>query len=251
MKKALFVLPLISYCSLAHQGGIHDGLEAGHASFDITHAKISAQGQTLNFHMAAADIGQRKPNATGQLAGASVFAYVWPTSLNSSVIGFDADQGIVALAVTAHPDFDDTPLFDENNDGDVSNDGHQWHSHWVVLAPNEACGAGALAVKDLTEQHRAKPITWPGLPLFIDSPGWQPRFDEQQVEVLVPMPQGIDLSTVKYDGVTAGLKVHANLHAPLLCVSDVFDIASNDLSLPATVEQEKGQTKEQTKGHAK
>jgi hypothetical protein len=41
-------------------------------------------------------------------------------------------SGILALAVTAHPDFDDTPLFDENADGDPANDGKSWHSHWVV-----------------------------------------------------------------------------------------------------------------------
>lgn len=37
------------------------------------------------------------------------------------------------------------------------------------------------------------------------------------------------------DGVTAALRVNANIHAPLLCVTDVFDIASGDLSLPGRV----------------
>ncbi len=46
-----------------------------------------------------------------------------PTTLDSSVIGFDGKKGIVALALTAHPDFDDTPLYDENNDGNLANDG--------------------------------------------------------------------------------------------------------------------------------
>ena len=40
--------------------------------------------------------------------------------------------------------------------------------------------------------------------------------------------------TFNYDGVTAGLKVNADLHDPLLCVSSVWDVASGDLSLPAT-----------------
>jgi hypothetical protein len=35
-----------------------------------------------------------------------------------------------------------------------------------------------------------------------------------------------------FDGVTAGLRINANLHAPLLCVSHVNDIASGNLSLP-------------------
>ena len=47
-----------------------------------------------------------------------------------------------------------------------------------------------------------------------------------------------DIGAVKaasYDGVTAGLRVNADIHAPLLCVTDVFDVASGDLSLPGKV----------------
>jgi hypothetical protein len=35
--------------------------------------------------------------------------------------------------------------------------------------------------------------------------------------------------------VTAGLRVNANVHAPLICVADVFDVASGDLSLPGKI----------------
>ena len=35
--------------------------------------------------------------------------------------------------------------------------------------------------------------------------------------------------------VTAGLKVNGNLHAPLLCVDNVFKVASGNLSLPGKV----------------
>jgi hypothetical protein len=34
---------------------------------------------------------------------------------------------------------------------------------------------------------------------------------------------------------TGGLRVHAQVHAPLLCVVNVFDVASGDLSLPGKV----------------
>lgn len=34
--------------------------------------------------------------------------------------------------------------------------------------------------------------------------------------------------------VAAALQVNADLHNPLLCVSSVWDVASGDLSLPAT-----------------
>lgn len=106
----------------------------------------------------------------------------------------------MALAATSHPDFDDTPLYDENGDGDLANDGDLWHSHWVVLTGNEACGEGALAVKDIAEGTAPTlPLTWPGLPIFIDSPGYSPVFDGDEVVVNVPFAQGTDLSGVKYD----------------------------------------------------
>jgi hypothetical protein len=35
----------------------------------------------------------------------------------------------VAAGPTSHPDFDDTPLSDENGDGDPANDGDVWHGH--------------------------------------------------------------------------------------------------------------------------
>jgi hypothetical protein len=37
------------------------------------------------------------------------------------------------------------------------------------------------------------------------------------------------VATARFDGVTAGLRVNANLHAPLLCVENVFKVASGNL----------------------
>ena len=37
--------------------------------------------------------------------------------------------------------------------------------------------------------------------------------------------------------VTAGLRVNASVHAPLLCVVDVFKVASGNLSLPGKPNQ--------------
>ena len=45
------------------------------------------------------------------------------------------------------------------------------------------------------------------------------------------------LGAAHFDGVTAALQVNADVHAPLLCVTDVFDVASGDLSLPGEVGQ--------------
>ena len=141
--------------------------------------------------------------------------------------------GILALAATSHPDFDDTPLYDENSDGDPANDGVVWHSHWVVLTPTEACGPGALAVRDIPEGATPDmPATWPGLPIFLDSPGFSPLFDGPEIAVKVAFARNVGLEGVAYDGVTSALRVNANVHSPLLCVVDVFDVASGDLSLP-------------------
>lgn len=104
------------------------------------------------------------------------------------MVGFDGGAGILTLAETSHPDFDDTSLYDENNDGDLTNDGDLWHSHWVVLAPTPACGEGSLAVKDIAEGGTPNlPATWPGLPIFIDSPGFTTLFDGDEVEVTVAL----------------------------------------------------------------
>ena len=207
------------------------------ASFDILAAHAHRNGNVVTFHMTSNGVaGADTPEATGELGGAGVLSYVWPTSLDPSAVGFEAGTGILAMAATSHPDFDDTPLFDENNDGDPANDGVIWHSHWVVLTPTEACGAGALAVRDIPEGETPKlPATWPGFPIFLDSPGFKPLFDGPEIAINVGFASDVALADVAYDGVTAALRVNANIHAPLLCVVDVFDVASGDLSLPGKI----------------
>lgn len=204
------------------------------AAFDILAAHAHRKGNVVTFHMTTnGDAGSAVPDANGELGGAPVLSYVWPTSLDPSAVGFEGETGILALAATSHPDFDDTPLNDENNDGDPSNDGVVWHSHWVVLTPTEACGPGALAVRDIAEGTSPKmPATWPGFPVFLDSPGFTPLFDGPEIKVNVGFSSDVELAGVAYDGVTAALRVNANIHSPLLCVTDVFDVASGDLSLP-------------------
>jgi len=222
-----------------HTGGIHATADkAVSPEFDIVHAKISVSGNIATFHMAVSGrAGANKPVATGKLAGSEIFSYVWPTTLDSGAVGFDKGAGILALAVTSHADFDDTPLFDENADNNPNNDGDVWHSHWVVLQPNDRCGKGALAVVDIPEGTQPNvPATWPGLPILLDSPGWSPLFNDDIVEVKVPFSKAVNIADMKYDGVTAGLRVNQSIHAPLLCVVDVMDIASNNLSLPGKVD---------------
>lgn len=205
------------------------------ASFDILSAQVTHSDSTLTFRMTTSGTaGADTPAPTGALAGAAVHAYVWPTSLDPATVGFEAGSGILALAATSHPDFDDTPLYDENADGDLANDGLAWHAHWVVLTPTDSCGPGALAVRDIPEGTTPQlPKTWPNLPLFIDSPDVTPSFDGPTITVTVEVPGAEGAS---FDGVTSALRVNADLHAPLLCVTDVFDVASGDLSLPGKID---------------
>ena len=237
------MLLLIAGAALAdgahdHSGGI-TAAAGDPAPFDIVHARITTEGRVATFHMAVSGkAGESRPAPTGALAGSQVFAYVWPTTLDSAVVGFDPGAGILAMVATSHPDFDDTPLFDENGDGDPGNDGDVWHSHWVVLGPDDACEADALKVIDIPEGTTPRlPATWPGLPLLIDSPGWQPVLNAETIEIRVAFADIGAVEAMGFDGVTAGLRVNANVHAPLLCVTDVFDVASGDLSLPGQVNQ--------------
>jgi hypothetical protein len=112
--------------------------------------------------------------------------------------------GALALTVTAHPDFDDTPLWDDNRDGDYNNDGRLWHAHWVEVGPDERVPS-KLAVFAVAK--------------------------ELATEVLPPAEP-----TFKFDAVTAYLQVKASdPQRPMLGVSDVYVILSGDISLPFSV----------------
>jgi hypothetical protein len=179
--------------------------------------------------------GSELPKATGKLPGAGVEAYVWPTKIDPGAVGFDAGSGLLALAITAHPDFDDTPLFDENGDGNPANDGAGWHSHWVVLAEAKSCGGG-LKVRDVSPGEDVLPDTAPGLPIALDSPGMSPMLSGSVVRISVPVAGAKD---VAFDAVTAELRVHAEGKAPLLCVNAVHKVASGDLSFPGKIMEQK------------
>jgi len=235
---ALSLSAIAAHAHEDHAGGIKTApAKAVKAPFDIVHTRISTEGNLAVFHMAVSGkAGASKPSKVGKLAGSDVFSYVWPTTIDPSAIGFDKGAGILAFAVTSHPDFDDTPLYDENGDGDLANDGDLWHSHWVVLKPDEACGKGALKVVDIPQGAKPKlPKTWPGLPLLIDSPGYTPVFKGDSVEVKVPFDDIGVVNEAGFDGVTSALRVNASVHSPLLCVVDVFKVASGKLSLPGKV----------------
>jgi hypothetical protein len=185
----------------------------------------------------AGEVGGTTPEPHGALDGAPVLGYVVPTSLAPAAVGFDATEGIVALAVTSHPDFDDTPLWDETFDGDYANDGLLWHSHWVLVGPDERV-PGGLAVLEVAEAEAPQvlPPTAPGLPLFLDSPGFPVQLDGASLRVVVPAPRIAAEPDFSFDAATAYLQVNASdPNRPMLGVYDVYGVLSGDLSLPYTV----------------
>ncbi|HKQ30363.1 MAG TPA: hypothetical protein VJS66_03665 [Burkholderiales bacterium] len=232
-----FTAMLISVATtaIAHDAAIHSSVKQNvPAALDIVESRIRVDGGELVFtQKTAGPAGLEKPRAIGKLGGSAVYSYVWPTSLDSAAVGFDKEQGILALAATIHPDFDDTPLFDESRDGTKDNDGGVWHSHWVVLVKDEQCGKDGMKVRDIPKDAKPRlPATWPGLPILIDSPGYGPRFESKTVTIRVPLKDVGMPADFQFDGVTSSLQVNANVHAPLLCINRVFDVASGDLSLP-------------------
>lgn len=198
------------------------------AAFDIVHTEIvTSNGNAIFRTKVRGGAGTSKPKSVGKFAGSGVYSYVWPTSLNSADVGFDKDQGIVALAVTFHPDFDDAPKGARNRD--------VWHSHWVVLVEDKSCGGG-LKVKDIPAGTKPTlPETWPDVPILIDSPDYPPAFTADTVEVRIPLAKISAISTASFDGVTSGLRINESIHAPLLCVANVFKVASGNLTLPGKV----------------
>ncbi len=181
--------------------------------------------------------GHTTPTPLGQLDGAPVLAYVFPTNLSTDIVGFDQTEGILALALTSHPDFDDTPLWDENYDRNFDNDGKIWHPHWVVLNKDTRV-AGGFSVKafDPSLDHVRLPPTNPGMPMYMDSPGFAVTIRDQTITCVIPNYRISAQSDFAFDALTCALRVNTSDPAkPMLGVVEVFHVASGDLSLPYKV----------------
>lgn len=186
----------------------------------------------------AGTAGATAPDAAGQMDGAPVLGYVFPTTLAPENVGFAPGEGVVALAATSHPDFDDTPLWDEDNSGDYADDGVVFHTHWVVLVPDERV-PGGLSVKETQQIETDLPPTAPGMPMYLDSPGFSVVLRGSTIRLLVPLDRVGGRDDFQFDAVTAYMEVNeADEARPLLGVYEVYEVLSGDLSLPYTVTRE-------------
>lgn len=186
----------------------------------------------------AGDAGGTIPTPAGQLDGAPVLGYVFPTTLSSNDVGFGNTDGIVAMALTSHPDFDDTPLWDENNDKNYANDGVEWHPHWVLLVNDERV-EGGLSVKQfqMGDPNVELPPTNPGMPMYMDSPGYQIVTHGNEITVVIPSAFVNHKTDFNFDAVAARMQVNtSNPDLPMLGVYEVYEVLSGDLSLPYKIQ---------------
>ncbi|MEQ8924684.1 MAG: hypothetical protein RLO81_02660, partial [Fulvivirga sp.] len=140
---------------------------------------------------------------------------------------------------TSHPDFDDTPLWDENADRIFDNDGIIWHPHWVVLT-NDDRVPGGLSVKQIMKAEIAEklPKTNPGMPMYMDSPGFPVVTSGNAIRVIVPAYRMSNTTDFKFDAVAAYMQVNTSKEdTPMLGVYAVYSVLSGDLSLPYTVKK--------------
>lgn len=80
-------------------------------NFDITTTEATHHPELAQIEMTmtvAGNADATTPIPVGSVDGAPVLGYVFPTTLASSDVGFGDVEGIVAIALTSHPDFDDT-----------------------------------------------------------------------------------------------------------------------------------------------
>ncbi|WP_425077062.1 hypothetical protein [Psychroserpens sp. S379A] len=235
---------LIIVVLLISQGLISSAQEHKYKSDDFIISKVEVKHQNdLGITVWEISVngiaGRTVPSKIGKLDGAEVLGYVFPTSLKSTDVGFNQTEGIVALALTSHPDFDDTPLWDENSDQVYDNDGVVWHPHWVILHKDDRV-AGGLSVKQFkkADDTVVLPPTNPGMPMYMDSPGYPVMTSTNTIKVIVPDYRINNRTDFNYDGVSAFMKVNtSNNELPMLGVYDVFSVASENLSLPYKVKQ--------------
>jgi hypothetical protein len=236
MKRSIFIIATLLLATIA----LSQNSEYGNDDFKITKVEVTYHTNldVLIWEITVAgNAGATTPSPAGKMNGAPVLGYVFPTTLKSSDVGFSETDGIVALALTSHPDFDDTPLWDENMDSKYDNDGVIWHPHWVVLVEDKRV-EGGLAVKQFKKDDSTVklPPTNPGMPMYMDSPGYGVKAINNTIKVVVPKYRMNNQISFNYDGVAAYMQVNIeNLDKPMLGVYKVYSVASGNLTLPYTV----------------
>ena len=241
MKSIVSIITIVLFSSITFSSCAQES-EYNNEDFIINEVTVAHQkdlGVTIWEISVKGKAANTSPIKVGQLDGAPVLGYVFPTTLKPTDVGFNQTEGIVTLALTSHPDFDDTPLWDENNDKIYDNDGVIWHPHWVILHEDKRV-SGGLSVKQFKKADKTVilPPTNPGMPMYMDSPGYPVSATMNTIKVIVPDYRINNRTDFNYDGVSAFMKVNtSNTELPMLGVYEVFSVASGDLSLPYSVKK--------------
>ncbi|HLU92382.1 MAG TPA: hypothetical protein VKZ46_07325 [Pedomonas sp.] len=209
--------------------------EAVDPSFDIRSAEVRADGDLLRFRITVqGNAGASVPPRTGALPGSQMFAYIWPTNLNSAVAGFPGGQGTLALALVNHPDLAPDQAAGAAGAGAAgagaagAGAAGQWHPHWMVLVPAKGCGPFGLRVLE-------GPPPAPGaLPLRFIPAAFSAALTGPAAEVSVPARLLGDASRLRFDGLTATLVITGVDPVTVMCVRP-FDVASGRLTLQGSV----------------
>ena len=240
MKKVIFTLSFLTLAGFITGSACEKCEKFNNDNFIIvsTSANYNASLKELVMSITVkGKAGATVPDSIGKLDGAGVLGYVFPTTLKSEDVGFNKTEGIVALALTSHPDFDDSPLWDENNNGVYSDDGRVWHPHWVLLVKDERV-KGGLAVKEFKKEDKTVklPTTSPNMPMYMDSPGFQVVTKGNTIQVVIPTYRINNKTDFKFDAVACYMSVNtSDMMMPMLGVMNVYSIASGKLTLPYTI----------------
>ncbi len=252
MKNFLFVFSLLLVLAGQNAWACEQCKKYNDADFQITAASITHHknlGVLVWEIQVKGQAGKTQPKPIGRLDGAPVLGYVFPTTLKAKDIGFNQTEGIVAMALTSHPDFDDTPLWDENNDQRYDNDGILWHAHWVLLVEDKRV-PGGLAVKEHKKGDASvvKPRTAPDMAMYMDSPNFNVVTQGNAIRVVIPTSRINEQTGFGFDAVGAYMEVstgegggtggkgdHQGGAKPMLGVYKVYSVLSGNLSLPYKV----------------
>lgn len=98
--------------------------------------------------------------------------------------------------------------------------------------------AGGLSVRQFErgDETVTLPPTNPGMPMYMDSPGFGVVWKGDTLRVVVPEHRVSNTLEFNFDAVAAYMQVNASDESrPLLGVYEVYDVLSGDLSLPYSV----------------
>lgn len=130
------------------------------------------------------------------------------------------------------------PQYNEDNDFKITDVSITYNEDlkimvWEIKVEGKAGGTTPTPAGQL---NGAPVLGYPGMPMYMDSPGFQVVTQNNTISVVVPGYRMNHQTDFNYDGVTAFMEVNTEMNGkPMLGVYEVYSVASGDLSLPYSV----------------